>query len=59
MLRSTTARERQLWYWQQEMDSLCKEMNRHPEGSEQREEWKRRYDSAVRTYKELTEGGSK
>lgn len=52
-----TARERQLWYWQREMDILHKRMNEYPNGSEEHERLKAEYVRAVKTYRELTDYG--
>ncbi len=49
-----TARERQLWYWRKEMESCHRNMKVYRPDSEQYKHWKERYESAVRTFNELS-----
>ncbi len=49
-----TAKERQLWYWQKEMESCHRRMKVYREGTEEYRHWKERYDSAVKTYQQLS-----
>jgi len=49
-----TPRERQLWYWRKEMESYHRNMKVYRPDSEQYKHWKERYESAVRTFNELS-----
>ena len=51
---ATTAKERQLYYWRHEMESTHRRRNVYPKDSEKWKEWNNRYESAVRTWNELT-----
>ena len=51
---ATTAKERQLYYLRQEMESTHRRRNVYPKDSEKWKEWNNRYESAVRTWNELT-----
>lgn len=51
---ATTAKERQLYYWRKEMESTHRRRNVYPKDSEKWKEWNNRYESAVRTWNELT-----
>lgn len=48
------AKERQLWYWRKEMESVHRRMRVYPQDSADYRHWKERYESAVRTYEELS-----
>lgn len=48
-----TAKERQLWYWQKEMESCLRNMRVYHADSDDYRHWKERYESAKRTYKEI------
>lgn len=49
-----TAKERQLWYWRQEMESCHRNMNIYPADHEKHIMWKERYENAIRTYNALS-----
>ena len=49
-----TAKERQLWYRRKEMESYHRRMKVYREGAEEYRHWKERYDSAVKTYQQLS-----
>ena len=49
-----TAKDRQLWYWQREMDILHKRMNECPNETEEHERLKAEYVKAVKTYREVS-----
>lgn len=49
-----TAKERQLYYWRQEMESMHRRRNIYPKESPEWAEYNARYQSAVRTWNELT-----
>jgi hypothetical protein len=48
-----TAKERQLWYWRKEMESLHRHRNVYPQGSEEWNRYNDQYERAVRTYREI------
>ena len=48
------AKERQLWYWRKEMESCHRRMRVYKHGTEDYNHWKQRYESAVKTYNELS-----
>ena len=49
-----TARERQLWYWKKEMESCHRKMKIYSPDSKPYKHWKELYESAVRTFNELS-----
>ncbi len=49
-----TAKERQLWYWRKEMESCHRRMRVYREDTEEHRHWKERYESAVKTYQQLS-----
>ena len=49
-----TAKERQLWYWRKEMESCHRNMHVYPANHEKHKMWQERYESAVRTFNELS-----
>ena len=49
-----TAKERQLWYWRKEMESCHRRMKVYREDTEEYRHWKERYESAVKTYQQLS-----
>lgn len=48
------AKERQLWYWRKEMESCHRRMKVYKKGTEDYNHWKERYESAVKTFNELS-----
>ena len=49
-----TPKERQLWYWRKEMESCHRRMKVYKKGTEKYNHWKERYESAVKTFNELS-----
>lgn len=49
-----TPKERQLWYWRKEMESCHRRMKVYKKGTEKYNQWKERYESAVKTFNELS-----
>lgn len=49
-----TVKERLLWYWQREMDYRRRQMRCYQSDSPEYKHWKNEYESALRTYKEIT-----
>lgn len=53
-----TAYERQLWYWQNECDSLRKEMNACEDIDPQKEALRTKYGIALKCLKEVMKRGT-
>lgn len=49
-----TPKERQLWYWRKEMESCHRRMKVYKKGTEKYNHWKERYESAVKTFNQLS-----
>ncbi len=49
-----TPKERQLWYWRKEMESCHRRMRVYKKDTEDYNHWKERYESAVKTFNELS-----
>lgn len=54
-IRGTTARDRQRWYWREEMKAAKKAMELYPVGSDGREIYRAKYNEAAKKYNELFE----
>lgn len=51
---NSTPKSRQLLYWRKEMESTHRRRNIYPKGSNEWVLWNKRYESACRTYEELS-----
>ena len=49
-----TFKERQRWYWRKEMESCHRRMRVYKKNTEEYNHWKERYESAVKTFNELS-----
>lgn len=49
-----TAKEGQLWYWRKEMESCHWRMRVYQPDTPDYNQWRERYESAIRTYNELS-----
>lgn len=50
-----TQKQKQRWYWREEMKAAKKAMELYPVGSDEREIYRAKYNDAVKHYNELFE----
>ena len=50
-----TPKQKQIWYWREEMKAAKKAMELYPVGSDEREIYRAKYNEALKHYNELFE----
>lgn len=55
MIGKPTPRQKERWYWREEMNHAKKAMELYPVGSDEREIYRAKYNDAVKHYNELFE----
>ena len=55
MRGTPTPKQKQSWYWREEMKTAKRAMELYPVGSDQREIYRTKYNEAVKKYNELFE----
>ena len=55
MYEKLTPRQKQRWYWWEEMNHAKKAMELYPVGSDEREIYRAKYNEALKHYNELFE----
>ena len=50
-----TPKQKQIWYWREEMKAAKKAMELYPVGSDEREIYRAKYNEAAKRYNELFE----